>query len=158
MSRALIYALGVCIASVALEGVFAGSGIKRRLAELRVPRFAPPLWGWIVIGLCYYVICFLVLFRLFSLPPASGVQQRAPLALLGGVMLTNAFWNYFFFRTRNLLHAFLIGIPYSVLAVVLFGLLLGFDRTAAWVLFPYLVYLFYANYFGYRIWKLNEQR
>ena len=70
-------------------------------------------------------------------------------------MLTNAFWNYFFFRTRNLLHAFLIGIPYSVLAVVLFGLLLKSDRTAAWVLFPYLVYLFYANYFGYRIWKLN---
>jgi tryptophan-rich sensory protein len=99
-----------------------------------------------------------VLFRLFSLHPASGLQQRAPLALLGGVMLTNAFWNYFFFRTRNLLHAFLIGIPYSVLTVVLFGLLLGFDRTAAWVLFPYLVYLFYANYFGYRIWKLNEQR
>jgi tryptophan-rich sensory protein len=158
MSRALIYSLGICIASVALEGVFAGSGIKRRLAELRVPRFAPPLWGWIVIGLCYYAICFSVLYRLFSLPPASGLQERAPLALLGGVMLTNAFWNYFFFRTRNLLHAFLIGIPYSVLAVVLFGLLLGLDRTAAWVLFPYLVYLFYANYFGYRIWKLNEQR
>jgi hypothetical protein len=83
MSRALIYALGLCIVSVALEGVFAGSGIKRRLAELRVPRFAPPLWGWIVIGLCYYVICFVVLFRLFSLHPASGLQQRAPLALLG---------------------------------------------------------------------------
>jgi len=156
MSSALIYSLGLCALSVALEGLFAGSGIKRRLAELRVPRFAPPLWGWIVIGLCYYVICFSVLFRLFSLPPASDLQQRATLALLGGVMLTNAFWNYFFFRTRNLLHAFLIGVPYSVLAVVLFGLLLGFDRTAAWVLFPYLVYLFYANYFGYRIWKLNQ--
>jgi len=158
VSRALIYSLALCVASVALEGLFAGSGIKRRLAELRVPRLTPPLWGWIVIGLCYYVICFWVLYRLFSLPPASGRQQRVPLALLGGVMLTNAFWNYFFFRTRNLLHAFLIGIPYSVLAVVLFGLLLGFDRTAAWVLFPHLVYLFYTNYFGYWTWKLNEQR
>lgn len=157
MSRALIYSLALCIASVALEGLFAGSGIKRRLAELRVPRLAPPLWGWIVIGLCYYVICFMVLYRLFSLPPGSGSQQHVPLALLIGVMLINAFWNYFFFRTRNLLHAFLIGIPYSGLAVALFGLLLGFDRTAAWVLFPYLAYLFYANYFGYRIWKLNEQ-
>jgi tryptophan-rich sensory protein len=155
MSRALVYSLGLCALSVALEGLFAGSGIKRRLAELRVPRFAPPLAGWILIGLCYYVICFSLLYRLFSVPTAGSLQQRVPLALLGGVMLTNAFWNYFFFRTRNLLHAFLIGIPYSVLAVVLFGLLLKSDRTAAWVLFPYLVYLFYANYFGYRIWKLN---
>ena len=156
MSGPLIYSLGICIVSVALEGVFAGSGIKQRLAELRAPRLTPPLWGWIVVGLCYYVICFSVLYRLFSLSAASGLQQRVPLALLGGVMLINAFWNYFFFRTRNLLHAFLIGIPYSVLAVVLFGFLLKFDRTSAWVLFPYLVYLFYANYFGYRIWKLNQ--
>lgn len=58
MSGSLIYALGICLVSVALEGVFAGSGIKRRLAELRTPRFTPPLWGWIVIGLCYDVICF----------------------------------------------------------------------------------------------------
>ena len=102
------------------------------------------------------MICFSILYRLFSASAASELQ-RAPFALLAGIMLTNAFWNYFFFRTRNLLHAFLIGLPYSVLAVVLFGLLLEFDRTAAWILFPYLVYLFYANYFGYRIWKLNQR-
>jgi hypothetical protein len=39
------------------------------------------------------------------------------LVLLGGVILTNAFWNYLFFGARNLLHAFLIAIPYSALAV-----------------------------------------
>lgn len=152
MSRALIYSFVVCLVSVVLEGAFAGSGIKSRLAELRVPRLAPPLWGWIAIGLCYYAICFSVLYRLFRSPADS----RAPLALLAGVMLTNAFWNYYFFRTRNLLHAFLIGIPYSLLAVVLFGFLVQSDRAAAWILFPYLAYLLYANYFGYRIWKLNQ--
>ena len=41
MTRALIYSFAACIVSVALEGVFAGSGIKRRLAELRLPRFTP---------------------------------------------------------------------------------------------------------------------
>jgi benzodiazapine receptor len=158
MPRPLIYSLGICIVSVALEGLFAGSGIKHRLAELRAPRFTPPLWGWIVIGLGYYVICFSVLYRLFSLSSAGDMEPRVHFALLGGIMLTNAFWNYFFFRTRNLLHAFLIGVPYSVLAVALFGLLLEFDRTSAWMLFPYLVYLLYANYFGYRIWKLNQQQ
>jgi hypothetical protein len=65
MTRALIYTLGVCAVSIALEGVFAGSGIKQRLAEIRVPRYALPLWGWIVIGAVYYVTalsCFIGFF------------------------------------------------------------------------------------------------
>jgi len=78
MDRPLLYALGTCLVSVALEGLFAGGGIKQRLAELRVPEFTPPLWGWIVIGLCYYVICFVVLYRLFSLPATDTLR---PLAL-----------------------------------------------------------------------------
>ena len=58
MDPPLPYSLGVCAISVALEAVFAGGGIKQRLAELRAPRFVPPLWGWVVIGAFYYVICF----------------------------------------------------------------------------------------------------
>jgi tryptophan-rich sensory protein len=150
----LLSAVAICACAVALEALFAGSGIRQRLAGLRVPRFAPPLWGWVVIGAAYYAICCAVLYRLFSL--ASAVEQRTwALALLGAILFINALWNYFFFRTRNLFHAFVIGIPYSVFAVVLFVILLDLDRQAAWWLLPYLVYLFYANAFGYRIWKLN---
>jgi len=152
---ALIYSLSICLLSVALEGIFAGGGIKQRLAELRVPRYVPPLWGWIVIGAFYYVICFVVLYRLFSMPATVALRQWA-LALLGGIMFINALWNYFFFRTRNLFHAFVIGFPYSVLAVVLFVVLLNLDRSAASTFLPYLVYLLYAAAFGYSIWKLNK--
>ena len=72
-------------------------------------------------------------------------------------MFINALWNYFFFRTRNLFHAYLLGLLYSAIAVSLFLLLLlRLDRLAAWCLLPYLLYLFcYANLWGYRIWKLN---
>jgi translocator protein len=155
VEHALIYSLGVCALSVALEGIFAGGGIKQRLAELRVPRYVPPLWGWIVIGAFYYVICFVVLYRLLSMPATVALRQWA-LAMLGGIMLINALWNYFFFRTRNLFHAFVIGLPYSGLAVVLFGVLLHLDRPAAWCFLPYILYLFYASRFGYLIWKLNQ--
>ena len=157
MSLALLYSLGACALSIALEVVFAGSGISKRLAELRVPRYAPPFWCWIVIGALYYLICFVVLYRLFRMRSTSDLRLWA-LSALGGIMFTNALWNYFFFRTRNLFHAFLIGIPYSVLAVALFVMLLDLDRLAAWFLLPYLLYLFYANLFGYGVWKLNPRR
>ena|SRR5450432_1744662 len=154
MTRALIYSSGACVLSIALEGLFAGRGIRARLAELRVPSYAPPFWAWAVIGALYYLICFTVLYRLFS--TAGPMPSRAwAIGLLGSVMFINALWNYFFFRTRNLLHAYAIGLPYGLIAVVLFALLLHLDRLAAFCLLPYLLYLFYANAFGYRIWKLN---
>jgi tryptophan-rich sensory protein len=156
MTRAIIYSLAICALGAALEGLFAGSGIKQRLANLRLPSFAIPFWGWMVIGGLYYVICFAILYRLFLLPPAP--VRSAAFALLGPIMFVNALWNYFFFRTGNLFHAYLLGLPYSGIAISLFLLLLlRVDRTAAWCLLPYILYLFYANIWGYYIWKLNPQ-
>ena len=155
MTRALIYSLAACAVAGALEGVFAGRGIKLRLAELRVPRYTPPLSVWIAIGVLYYLICFAVLYRLLSMPEAVPLRRWA-LVLLGSIIFINALWNYFFFRTRNLFHAYVIGLPYSLIALVLFVFLLRLDRVAAFFLLPYLLYLFYANAFGYRVWKLNS--
>lgn len=154
MNRALIFSLAVCAVSVALEGLFAGGGIKKRFAELRIPRHVPPLWAWVVIGAFYYLLCFVLLYRLFSISDTNPLR-RWTLTLLFTMMFINALWNCFFFRTRNLFHAWLIGFPYAVIALLLFVFLLRFDRTAAFCLLPYLVYLFYAGIFGYRIWKLN---
>jgi tryptophan-rich sensory protein len=153
--RPVIYSLAICATGAALEGLFAGQGIKQRLATLRLPSYAIPFWGWMVIGGFYYLICFAVLYRLFLLPPS--VQRTAAFILIGAMMLINALWNYFFFRTRNLFHAYLLGLPYNAIAISLFLLLLlRLDRMAAWCLFPYILYLFYGNLWGYRIWKLNS--
>lgn len=156
MTRAIIYSLAICALGAALEGLCAGSGIKQRLANLRSPSFAIPFWGWMVIGGLYYLICFAVLYRLFLLPPSYA--RSAAFALLGTVMFINALWNYFFFRTRNLFHPFLLGLFYSAIAISLFLLLLlRIDRMAATCLLPYIIYLCYANIWGYRVWKLNPQ-
>ena len=154
MNRALIYSLGLCALGAGLEGVLAGRGIKQRFAELRFPRYSPPLWGWVVIGVAYYVICFAVLYRLFGLPPTA--FRNGAIALVVTVLLVNAIWNYFFFRKRNLWLAFVLGLPYSAVALTLFFFLVRLDRTAASWWLPYVVYLFYAGTFSYRVWKLNR--
>lgn len=154
MIAPLLYSVGICAASVVLEGVFAGSGIRKRLAELRAPRFTPPLWVWVVIGLGYYSICFLLLYRLLSVPESTASSNLA-LLLLVAMMIINAAWNWFFFRTRNLRHAFAIGVPYGLAALALFFVLLRLDPFAAWWLSPYLGYLLYASVWSYRVMQLN---
>lgn len=153
MTHPLLLALAVCIAAAALEGVFAGPGVRQRFAELRMPRFSPPLAVWIVIGIAYYVICFAVLYRLLLLPPSR--TRAACLALLLLVLLANAFWNYLFFRLRSLRLSLIITIPYSLAALGLLALLFGFDRVAAWWFLPYAVYLVYANAWGMALLRAN---
>ena len=119
-----------------------------------MPEYVPPFWAWVIIGVLYYLICFAVCSRLLLLP--SSPARNVSLALLGAVMFTNALWNYFFFRARNVRHAYLISLPYSGFAVALFVLLLMSDRTAASCLAPYIAYLLYANVWGHRVWKLNR--
>jgi tryptophan-rich sensory protein len=140
MTSALVYSLGACALSVALEGLFAGGGIKQRLKEMRLPRYVPPLWGSAIIGALYYVICFVLLYRILSLS-APEPARRPALCMIASIMFINALWNCFFFRTRNLL----IGLPYGLIAVALFAFLLRIDLVSACCLLPYLAYLLYAN-------------
>ena len=153
MARALFLSLVICAVGAGLEGLFAGSGVKRRLASLRMPAYAAPFWGWVIIGGLYYVICFVIWTRLFLLP--NSLARSMTFVLLAKMMFINAFWNYLFFRARHLQFAYLIGLPYGALALVLFVFLLGLDTTAAWCLSPYMAYLIYGNFWGYRVWKLN---
>jgi tryptophan-rich sensory protein len=156
MTPALWYSLGLCVAGAVLEGLFAGRGVRQRLAKLRWPPYAIAFWGWMVVGALYYLICFAVAYRLFNLPTASA--RNTSLALLGGVMFINALWNCFFFRRRNLRQAYLLGIVYTAVACALFAMLLKVDGTAAWCFLPYVLYLNYANFWGRQLVKLNTAR
>lgn len=146
--------IGCCLVAAWLEGAFAGPGVRRQLHEIRMPTFAPPFWGWIAIGLCYSAIALVLLSRLLRLPPSS--LKTAALALLGGVLLMNALWNLFFFRRREFGQAFAVSRIYSVLSCGLFAVLLSADRFSALIFLPYVLYLAYANIFGYRVWRLND--
>lgn len=156
MARALVLSLVICAIAAGLEAMFAGTGVKKRLASLRMPAYAAPFCVWMIIGGLYYVICFAIWTRLLLLP-YSPVRSIA-FILLAKMIFINALWNYFFFRIRNLLLAYLLGFPYGVIALALFILLLRLDSIAAWCLLPYMIYLiFYANIWGYRVWKLNAK-
>ena len=149
----LVLTLAICAGAAALEGALAGRGVKQRFFQLRMPRMSPPLKIWIIIGVAYYVISSLVLYRLLVLPPAG--LRTAALGLILLVLLANAFWNYLFFRLRSLRLSFIAGVSYSLIALGLLTLLCKLDRIGAWGFLPYAVYLLYANWWGFAVWRTN---
>lgn len=121
-----------------------------------MPSWAPTLGLWIVIGVAYYVIFFAVLTRVLNLP--SSPARTLALTLIGTVLFVNGFWNFLFFRLRDLRFSFIAGLLYSVAAIWLLLVLMRLDLTAVAWLSPYAAYLPYANAFGYAVWKANLRR
>ncbi len=154
MARRVLIALGVCIAAAVVEGLCSGTQVQERFDALRLPAGSLPLSGWIVIGLFYYAMCFVIVFRVLRHPPDAPYRRTALLLLLA-LMAANAGWNLLFFRTDHLLLALLSFIPYVAIAVGLLLALWRIDRPAASVVVPYALYLVYVTTWTYRLWQLN---
>jgi len=134
----------------------AGNGVRQRFHELRLPAGSPTLPVWIAIGILYYVICLVVLYRLL-LHGLSGAFALSAFVLMLAAMIYNSAWNWLFFRRKKMRASFLSFIPYGMLIAVLTVCLLRVDLWAAFTLVPYLCYLPYATWWGYRLWQLNRR-
>lgn len=147
-------AAAICLGAAALEGWCAGPGVRRRLEELRQPRFSPPFTAWVAIGIAYYVIAFVVLLRLLRADPSR--RRNAALAAIVVVLAANALWSLAFFRWRRMGAGAAILLAYGAAALVLEALLIGLDTVAAAVFALYLVYLFYAVWWLRSLRRLNS--
>jgi len=99
-------------------------------------------------------MAIIILYRLFNTPKDSArtVIIGLTLAMIAG----NEFWNYLFFGLESTFSAFAGLIPFTILVVVLFKKLWTFQRTTAWILFPYLLWLGYDLIWIYNLWQLNK--
>jgi tryptophan-rich sensory protein len=144
-----LLALLICVTAAALEGILAGRGVRQRLASLRMPPYSPPFFLWLLIGLAYYIICFIVLRELLA------GSFTLPLILLVLILLANAFWGVLFFRWRDLRASFAAFIPYAALVAALVVSLVRSYPFGAVLFICYCAYLLYATWWGYRLWLLN---
>ncbi len=154
MSSLLIAGL-ICVAAAGTEGLCAGAGVSQFMKGLQQPRWSLPMWAWYLVGLAYYVACFVALYRVLGL----GLEEFLPritFILLLALMAGNAGWNWIFFRQKNLRLSFQSFVPYGLLAVVLLWSLMQVDALAAGVFALYVAYFPYALAWGYQVWKLNR--
>ena len=131
-----------------------GTGIKARLAELRLPKGAPRLWAWSVIGGAYYVLFFFLLRSVLS-RPSIPFWTSATLTLTAVLLFANASWNWIFFRKKDLWLSFVLFLPYLLLAFALAGVLHRIRNPLAGWYALYPAYLAYATWWGYHVWRLN---
>ena len=153
---AILTSVGACAVTAGLEGLCAGKNVKTFFAQLRVPRYSPPLWLWSIIGGLYYATFCFVLYRALLLK-ADSWTRRFTIALVLFMMTLNALVNYVIFRAKDLHLNFIVTALFPVLDLALLLCLLQLDRWAAWFLIPYLLYRIYSVWWCYEIWKRNQR-
>ena len=147
-------AAAVCIAAAAAEGLLAGGDVTAALKQIKQPRWALPLFGWVALGVGYYAACCFVLWRLLNLGLARADVMVAFDTLLAA-MVVNASFNWFFFRRRDFRTSLLMYLPYAFLIAGLIVALSGIDTTTAFIFLAYSAYLPYALLWSFKVWRLN---
>jgi tryptophan-rich sensory protein len=152
---AALTSLVACAVAAGLEGICAGTGVKSFFARLKSPAYSPPLWVWYIIGGLYYVTFFIVLFRILTLGNRSALINIT-LTLVAALMVTNALWNYLFFRAQRLFASVVLTFLAPIMDGALLVCLIQLDGVAACSLIPYLLYRLYSLWWAYGLWNLNR--
>ena len=149
--------LGAAIAIpvlLALLGALVGDSGLGWYAELVKPWFLAPLWVFFIVGLVYYVLYAVVLYRILA-HVTDRRGKAISLALAVGVLVGNELWNYGFFGLRSTLAGFVGMVVFLVALTALIVVLGKYERFSAGLVVPYYLWVLYDLLWAYELWRLN---
>ena len=120
---------------------------------IKKPSFNPPSWvfapAWTILFSLMGIALYLVL-----IAPSSNIKTIA-MVFFGIQFILNVLWSYLFFGANNPL-ASLIEIFILLLFIIITGIYFyRVNRFAGYLLIPYFLWVSFASFLNYSIWKLN---
>jgi tryptophan-rich sensory protein len=152
--RPLAAAIAIPVSFALLGAALVGGSGLSWYSGLAKPWFLVPLWAFYFVGLVYYVLGAVVLYRvLVRVDDPSG--RAISFALTVGVLLINELWNYGFFGLRSTLAGFVGMLVFLVALTALMISLRTHERFSAGLFVPYYVWVLYDLAWTYELWRLN---
>ena len=151
---ALLKTVMVCGVSILIEAISATKQGKTWFENLRRPKYSFSFRVWYVVGALYYIIFGMVAYRQFSIGKSF---SSLSIILLIVVMVLNGLSNFIIFKYRSIKWFYLVIYPFALIVLALIIILWKDDRISARLASLYFLWLFYDMYYGYNVWKLNEQ-
>ena len=149
----LAVSIGVPFAAGILGNAVSRDRLDTWYKGLKKPWFNPPNWifgpVWSLLYICMGTSSFLVWSQ------GGFSAQALPLAVYGAHIAFNAAWTPLFFAAKRMDLAFVdIALMWGSLASSIY-LFYPVNRTAAFLLVPYLAWVSFAALLNYKIWRLN---
>jgi len=149
----LILFLAICLGAGGLGGFFTARSVREWYPQLQKPAGTPPDWVFGPVWTTLYVLMAIAAWLVWR--ECGAGAQRALLIFFVQLAL-NVAWSGIFFGLRLPAMAFaelaILWLAIVVNAAVFYRL----KPVAAWLLLPYLVWVTYAGYLNFGIWRLNR--
>jgi tryptophan-rich sensory protein len=137
----------------ALAGFLIRRGVEIYGLTAVKPPLSPPDWLFPVVWTILYALMGISAARIWLLE--DSVEKRRSVNLFTTQLVLNFFWPLFFFNLQAYGFALLCLIVLWVLVLLLILNNRKLDKTASWLLIPYLIWLTFAVYLNAGVYLLN---
>jgi tryptophan-rich sensory protein len=143
----------ICLIMGTLSGFSTVNAITNWYQFLIKPSFNPPNW---IFGPVWTVLYLMMGISLGIIWNSTNNGRKRAMQLFAGQFVLNLCWSYLFFN----LHA--LGIAYleilSMIVAIIFTIFAFYkiNKTAAFLLVPYLCWVLFASFLNLSIWYLNK--
>ena len=137
----------------ALSGFLTRSGVARYESAVTKPPFTPPGWVFPVVWGVLFALMGIGAARVY-LTAASDARSRALLLFMLQLGM-NFMWSIFFFNGQQYFFSFLWILGLWGMILLMMTAFYPLDRWATLMQIPYLLWVTYAAYLTFGVWRLN---
>ncbi|MEO6313959.1 MAG: TspO/MBR family protein [Chitinophagaceae bacterium] len=151
----LIISIVLTVGLGSLGGIFTAAEIPNWFAQLHKPSWNPPNGLFAPVWTTLYLLMGIALYLVWKSPAAPDPKRWAIIIFIAQFAL-NFSWSFIFFRQHQMGWAF---VEIIVLWLAIFCTIVAFSRinkTAAWLLVPYISWVSFAAILNYTIWQMNN--
>ena len=134
---------------------FTASGVSTWFQTIEKPSWNPPNWLFAPVWTSLYILMGISLFLIWK-NKFDQQKKRTALILFAFQLLLNFLWSFIFFGQHQIGWALA---DIVVLWLALLATIFAFaplNRTAAWLLVPYISWVSFAALLNFSIWTLNK--
>ena len=137
-----------------LAGQLSNSGYGNAWFDaLAKPQAMPPGWAFGTAWSILYVLLGIVLAILIRAPRSKARSMALPLFL--AQLVLNFCWSPIFFGAHEVELGLGVIVAIFLLSLAATPVIAKLSRIAAWLMIPYLMWLAFASYLNFEIWRLN---
>ncbi len=153
--KPFITSLIICFLPGIIGSFATASSVNSWYLTINRPTFTPPGWLFGPVWTALYLMQGISLY-LLTITKGDAVSKLIATIFFYFQLCLNLLWSIFFFGLKNPLLA-LIEIGLLVITVI-FTIIASYriSKTAGWLLVPYLVWISFASFLNYTIYRLNK--
>lgn len=150
-----IIAIAIPLLVGGASGFFTVTGVESWYQTIQKPSWNPPNWVFGPVWTTLYIMMGIAFFLVWKEDTSEELKKIA-IALFAVQLILNFFWSFIFFNLQQPGWALV-----EIIAMWFFILLTIFafaqvNKTAAWLLVPYISWVSFATILNYSIWQLNR--